>query len=79
MMQLKSLVIKPLRIFILSTVLSLGTITYGYGQESQVFKLNGEAVDLYKQGRFQEAITRAYEALQIAEKTTGQNHHLRLD
>ena len=59
-------------LLVLLLIICTGIPTYAQGKSWE--KLNTESTTLYKQGRYDEAIVVAKEALDVAEKTVGPNH-----
>jgi tetratricopeptide (TPR) repeat protein len=56
------------------TILAASYIPAAYAQQDLYKKLNNKLATLYKAGRTEDAIEVAKEALQVAEKTFGENH-----
>ena len=59
---------------VLATLLSLGTSVAVQAQGSEWERLNAEAISLYKQGRYDQAVVAEKKALQVAEQNLGPDH-----
>lgn len=59
----------------LATILLLLLVAFpARAQEATLRKLNAQAVDLYRQAKYAEAVRTGQDALKIAEKTFGPSH-----
>ena len=59
---------------LLILVLTLVFVSHSFGQETFWQELNVELADLYRQGKYQEAVKVAERAVEVAEKTFGPHH-----
>ena len=59
---------------LLILVLTLVFVSHSFGQETFWQELNVELADLYRQGKYQEAVKVAERAVEVAEKTFGPDH-----
>ena len=59
---------------LLATLLSLGTSVAVQAQGSEWERLNAEAISLYKQGHYDQAVVTEKKALQVAEQNLGPDH-----
>src|ERR1017187_1219989 len=59
---------------LLATLLSVGTSVAVQAQSSEWERLNAEAISLYKQGHYDQAVVAEKKALQLAEQNLGPDH-----